>query len=105
MRPPPKIKARGVFVRTKEDRMKKGRNSDLVKKRNRDICRRFTYWYFVRKIRIDETLRILAEEEFYLTARHLWRIISEYKGLGTDEKKEDAIKFNKWRIKRGIGEE
>lgn len=59
----------------------KGRNRDLLEKRNAKICERFTYWYGERKVRLDETLRILSEEEFFLSVRHLWRIISDRKDL------------------------
>ena len=71
---------------------KKGRNCNLIELRNRKICERFTYWYGVHKVRLDETLRILSEEEFYLTERHIWRIIKEQKGLLSPERIKEAQK-------------
>lgn len=58
---------------------KKGRNTDLVALRNEKILARFVYWYDIQKVRMDETLRILSEEEFFLSQRHIWRIIKDRK--------------------------
>lgn len=80
---------------------KKGRNTDLLEQRNAKICERFAYWYEVQKVRLDETLRILSEEEFFLSQRYLWRIISEQKGVLSEEALE-KVRKPRIRAVRGI---
>ncbi len=64
---------------------KKGRNIDLVKKRDEKLYERFLYHYDVCKIRLDEVLRILSEEEFFLSEQRIWTIIKRYQGAPREE--------------------
>lgn len=42
--------------------MSKGRNKNLIKKRNEALIRRYYYWTEVRRRRFDDVLKILSEE-------------------------------------------
>lgn len=68
--------------------MKKGRSSKLIELRDKKLLERYIYWYEVNKVRHDETLRILSEEEFFLSPSRIWAIISE---MGKDAR--DAAKL------------
>ena len=65
--------------------MKKGRNIDLIRKRNDKLYERFIYHYDVCKIRLDVVLRILSEEEFFLSQQRVWNIIKNYQGVSRGE--------------------
>ncbi len=57
--------------------MPKGRNKDLIEKRNESLCRRYYYWTEVRRLRFDDTLKILSEQEFFLSEERILSIIRE----------------------------
>lgn len=80
---------------------KKGRNVDLIKKRDDKLYERFLYHYDVCKIRLDEVLRILSEEEFFLSEQRIWTIIKGYQGVPRAELM-DRIKKPKVRAVRGV---
>lgn len=71
---------------------KKGRNSNLIELRNKKLCERYCYWYGVLKVRHDETLRILSQEEFFLSEQRIWAIIKESKGILSTEAMAEAQK-------------
>ncbi|WP_286083768.1 transposase [Parabacteroides goldsteinii] len=51
--------------------MSKGRNKNLIKKRNEALIRRYYYWTEVRRRRFDDVLKILSEEEFFLSEERI----------------------------------
>lgn len=53
------------------------RKTARLEKRNKKICQRFHYWSEVRRRRIDDVLRILSEEEFFLSQSTIWNIIKK----------------------------
>ncbi len=55
--------------------MKKGRNADLIKSRDAALVRRYYYWTEVQRLRFDDTLRILSEQEFFLSEQRIMAII------------------------------
>lgn len=57
--------------------MSKGRNKNLIKKRNEALIRRYYYWTEVRRRRFDDVLKILSEEEFFLSEERILSIIRE----------------------------
>lgn len=64
---------------------KKGRSQELIERRNRKLLERFVWWYEVQKVRLDETLRILSEEEFFISEQRIWCVVKDAKGLlGSD---------------------
>lgn len=47
--------------------MPRGRNKDLIDKRNEALCRRWYYWTEVQRLRFDDALKILSEQEFFIS--------------------------------------
>lgn len=81
--------------------MKKGRNIDLIRKRNDKLYERFIYHYDVCKIRLDEVLRMLSEEEFFISEQRVWAIIKNYQGVSRPELME-RIRKPKVHTVRGV---
>ena len=81
--------------------MKKGRNIDLIRKRNDKLYERYIYHYDVCKIRHDEVLRILSEEEFFISEQRVWNIIKNYEGVPRRELME-RIRKPKVHTVRGV---
>lgn len=55
--------------------MKKGRSADLIKKRDAALVRRYHYWTEVQRLRFDDALRVLSEQEFFLGEQRIMAII------------------------------
>lgn len=53
------------------------RDTGLIKKRNENILRRYYYWTEVERLRFDDALRILSEEEFFISQGLILKIIRE----------------------------
>jgi hypothetical protein len=54
---------------------KKGRDQQLIEKRNKKLCERYHYWCEVKRRRFDDVLRILSEEEFFISEQRIMYII------------------------------
>lgn len=46
--------------------MPRGRNKALIARRDEMLCHRYHYWTETQRLRFDDTLKILSEEEFFL---------------------------------------
>lgn len=57
--------------------MSKGRSKHLIEKRNLALCRRYYYWTEVQRLRFDDALKILSEEEFFISEERILSIIRE----------------------------
>ena len=57
--------------------MSKGRDSKLIEARNRRLFERYFYWTEERRLRFDDTIRILSNEEFYLSESRVLHIIRD----------------------------
>ena len=44
--------------------MPRGRNKALIARRDEMLCHRYHYWTETQRLRFDDTLKILSEEEF-----------------------------------------
>ncbi len=55
--------------------MAKGRNKDLIKLRDAALCRRYYYWTEKQRLRFDDALRILSEQEFFISEERIMAII------------------------------
>ncbi|MDR1340177.1 MAG: transposase [Prevotellaceae bacterium] len=51
------------------------RNSELIKKRDDALCRRYVFWSEVKRLRTDEVLRILSQDEFFISEERILNII------------------------------
>jgi hypothetical protein len=56
--------------------MRKGRNSILIESRNQKLILRFYFWYDQKRLRRDDVIRILSEEEFFLQPYTIREIIN-----------------------------
>ncbi len=57
--------------------MGKGRNRHLINKRDEALCRRYYYWTEVQRIRFDDVLKILSQEEFFISEERVMAIIRD----------------------------
>jgi len=57
--------------------MAKGRNKYLIEKRNEALCRRYYYWTEVQRLRFDDALKILSEQEFFISEERILAVIRE----------------------------
>jgi hypothetical protein len=57
--------------------MSKGRSKILIEKRDKALCRRYYYWTEVRRLRFDDAIKILSEEEFFLCEQRILKIIRD----------------------------
>lgn len=57
--------------------MAKGRNKYLIEKRNEALCRRYYYWTEVQRLRFDDVLKILSEQEFFISEERILAVIRE----------------------------
>lgn len=80
---------------------KRGRDSELIELRNKRLVERFVYWHEVLKVRLDETLRILSREEFFLSEQRIWTIIKEARGIYRQEFVQ-SVKKPKVHAVRGV---
>ncbi|MDR0413203.1 MAG: hypothetical protein LBH61_05330 [Dysgonamonadaceae bacterium] len=55
--------------------MAKGRDKSLIIKRDESLCRRYYYWTEVKRLRFDDALKILSNEEFFLSEERILAII------------------------------
>lgn len=53
----------------------KGRNKDLIDKRDEALCRRYYYWTEVQRLRFDDTIVILSQNEFFISEQRIMAII------------------------------
>ncbi|BDD07503.1 hypothetical protein [Aureibacter tunicatorum] len=53
----------------------RGRNSDLIERRNKALIQRFYYWTEVKRRRFDDTLKILSLDEFFISEYTIENII------------------------------
>lgn len=57
--------------------MKKGRDSLLIEARDRRLFERYYYWTEVQRLRIDDTIRKLSKEEFFISESRVMHILRE----------------------------
>ena len=51
--------------------MGKGRDKDLIRKRDEALCRRYHYWTERQRLRFDDALRILSQQEFFISEERI----------------------------------
>ncbi|MGL4520814.1 MAG: transposase [Phocaeicola sp.] len=60
--------------------MGKGRDKDLIEKRDMALLRRYHYWTEVQRLRFDDALKQLSENEFFISEERIMAIIrTKYK--------------------------
>ena len=57
--------------------MPRGRNKHLIEQRNAALIRRYYYWTELQRLRFDDALKILSEQEFFLSEARIMAIIRQ----------------------------
>ena len=65
--------------------MRKVRNNRLIAKRNKKICARYYYWTEEQRLRSDDAIRQLSEEEFFLSEYTILSILKKAQNMSKEE--------------------
>lgn len=55
--------------------MPRGRDKELIKRRDEALCRRYYYWTEKQRLRFDDALKVLSKEEFFISEERILAII------------------------------
>lgn len=58
--------------------MPRGRNKALIEKRNEKLAQRWYYWTETQRLRFDDALKIISQQEFFLSEDRIMTILREY---------------------------
>lgn len=72
--------------------MGKGRDTELIRKRDEALLKRYFFWTEVQRLRFDDTLRILSEQEFFISQERILNIIRKSKKTAKDCASQPIIK-------------
>lgn len=64
---------------------KKGRSKRLIERRNQKIVQRYYFWTEVKRLRFDDAVKQLAENEFFLSEFMIWQILKKAAASNTSE--------------------
>ncbi len=56
---------------------KKGRDPSLLAARNAKILDRFIYWTEEQRLRSDDAIKILAQQEFFLSEQTIMKVLND----------------------------
>ena len=70
--------------------MKQKRDLRLIQKRNAKIAARYYYWTEIQRLRIDDAIKQLSEEEFFLSEPTILRILRTEQSRGEEELRKIA---------------
>lgn len=70
--------------------MRRKRDSRLVEKRNQKLCARYYYWTEVQRLRSDDAIHQLSEEEFFISEATVLSILKRAQRMGNAELKKLA---------------
>ena len=65
--------------------MKRQRDQRLIEKRNAKIAARYYYWTEVMRLRSDDAIHQLSEEEFFLSEATILQILRKAQRFGEEE--------------------
>ena len=65
--------------------MAKGRDKELIRRRDEALCRRYYYWTERQRLRFDDALKILSEREFFISEERIMAIIRRMLRSGAAE--------------------
>jgi hypothetical protein len=75
--------------------MSRGRNRELIRKRDAKLCQRYYYWTEVKRLRFDDTLRLLSEEEFFISEERILAIIRQMSHISSSISPVSRVKLPK----------
>jgi hypothetical protein len=58
--------------------MPKGRDKELISKRNEALLRRYYHLTEKERLRFDDAIRVLSEKEFFISEERIMSIIRDY---------------------------
>lgn len=58
--------------------MSRGRSKSLIQKRDEALCRRWYYWTEERRLRFDDAVKVLSEQEFFISEQRVLAVIRKY---------------------------
>lgn len=70
--------------------MRRHRDNRLVLKRNKKICARYYYWTEEQRLRSDDAIRQLSEEEFFLSEATIIAILKKAESMAKEELRGQA---------------
>ena len=78
--------------------MPRGRNKDLIARRDEMLCHRYHYWTETQRLRFDDALKILSEQEFFISEERIMAVIRQACRECKDLKVQPVPKVRKPRI-------
>ena len=78
--------------------MPKGRSKELISLRNEKLLRRYYYWTEIQRLRFDDALKVLSQEEFFISEERIMSIIRQNCRKLTDIVVQPVPKVKKPRI-------
>lgn len=78
--------------------MPKGRSKELICLRDEKLLRRYYYWTEVQRLRFDDALKVLSQEEFFISEERIMAIIRKNCRNLTDIVVQPVPKVRKPRI-------
>ena len=66
------------------------RNNRLIAKRNLKICARYYYWTEEQRLRSDDAIHQLSEEEFFLSEATILSILKKAQNMALPELRKNA---------------
>lgn len=59
--------------------MRKGRSDELIKRHDEALVERFIYWTETARLRFDDTIKVLSENEFFISEQRVLQILRKNK--------------------------
>ena len=80
--------------------MAKGRNKELISSRDLRLFERYYYWTEVRRLRFDDTIKKLSEEEFFISESRVMQIARKMiqSGATVDGKRIERPLFTGFKV-------
>lgn len=84
--------------------MGKGRSKHLISERDRRLFERYYYWTEERRLRFDDTIKKLSEEEFFLSESRVLQILRELlkRGVEVGGKQPPKSRLKGFRVKPSV---
>lgn len=81
-------------------RMAHGRNKDLMSSRDQRMFERYYYWTEIRRLRMDDTIKKLSEEEFFVSESRVMQIVRKMiqNGATVDGKQIERPLFTGFKV-------
>lgn len=80
--------------------MAKGRSKELISSRDLKMFERYYYWTEVRRLRFDDTIKKLSEEEFFISESRVLQIVRRMiqEGATVDGKRIERPQFTGFKV-------